>query len=61
MQSARGLTIILLSCYNKGRHVKLNIALARGRGDIEKKNLEKKKTIAMDEERNMKEYMKYDE
>lgn len=61
VQSARGLTIIPLSCYNKGRHVKLNIALARGRGDIEKKNLEKKKTIAMNEERDMKEYMKYDE
>ncbi|CAN5217484.1 SsrA-binding protein SmpB [soil metagenome] len=61
VQSAKGLTIIPLSCYNKGRHVKLNIALARGRGDIEKKNREKKVTMARNEERDMKEYMKYDE
>jgi SsrA-binding protein len=61
IQSARGLTIIPLTCYNKGRRIKLSIALARGQGNIEKKNQEKKATMALDEERDMKEYMKYDE
>ena len=58
LQSAKGLTLIPISCYNKGRHLKMGIALSRGRGDIEKKNVEKKATMARNQQRDMKEYMK---
>jgi SsrA-binding protein len=55
--SAR-LTIAPLSCYNKGVNFKIEIALVRGRGEIEKKKLEKKIDIEREEERKMKEYLK---
>ena len=53
-----GLTIIPVSCYNKKNLIKLEIALARGRKDIEKRRLEKKRDIEREKEREAKEYMK---
>ncbi|MCX7955670.1 MAG: SsrA-binding protein SmpB [Patescibacteria group bacterium] len=55
---AGGLTIAPKSCYNKGRLLKLEIALARGRKDIEKRKLEKKKDIIREKEKEAKEYLK---
>ncbi|OGK10132.1 SsrA-binding protein [Candidatus Roizmanbacteria bacterium RIFCSPHIGHO2_01_FULL_35_10] len=53
-----GLTIVPVSCYNKDSLIKLEIALAKGRKGLEKKKLEKKRDIALDEEREAKEYLK---
>ena len=47
-----------VSCYNKGVNFKIEIALVKGRGEIGKKKLEKRKDIEREEERRMKEYMK---
>ncbi|MFA5135939.1 MAG: SsrA-binding protein SmpB [Patescibacteria group bacterium] len=52
------LTLAPLSCYNKGRRIKLKIALARPRKDIEKRKLEKMRDVKRGEEREMKEYLK---
>lgn len=52
------LTVAPLACYTKGSLVKLEIALARGRKDIEKRKLEKKRDVALAEKREAKEYMK---
>lgn len=57
MQGER-LTIIPLSCYNKGSLIKLEIALARGKKDIEKRKREKEKDIEREEKRQVKEYLK---
>ena len=59
MHGASGLTIVPLSCYNKGSLIKIEIALVRGRKDIEKRKIEKKREIARKEKREAKEYMKY--
>ncbi|MEK7633760.1 MAG: SsrA-binding protein SmpB [Patescibacteria group bacterium] len=53
-----GLTLAPVSCYNKGPHIKLEIALVKGRKDIEKRKIEKKRDIKIREEREMKEYVK---
>jgi len=58
LNSGRGLTIVPVSCYNKGQLIKLEIALAKARGEIGKKKLEKKRDIKREEEREMKEYIK---
>jgi len=58
LKSARGLTIIPVSCYNKGALIKLEIALAKGRKEIEKKKLAKEKEIKREKEKEMKEYLK---
>jgi len=52
------LAIVPVSCYNKHNLLKLEIALARGRKEIEKKKLEKKRDIALEEKREAKEYLK---
>lgn len=57
MKSSR-LTIAPKSCYNKGKLIKLEIALARGRKDIEKRKLEKQKDIMINEKKEIKEYIK---
>lgn len=57
MQGER-LTIVPLSCYNKGGIIKLEIALVRGRKDIEKRKKEKEKDIKREEKREAKEWMK---
>ena len=53
-----GLTLTPVSCYNREPHIKLEIALVKGRKDIEKRKLEKKRDIKIREEREMKEYVK---
>lgn len=53
-----GLTLAPVSCYNKGPHIKIEIALVRGRKDIEKRKIEKKRDVKIREEREMKEYVK---
>src|SRR3989344_3321979 len=58
LKSASGLTIAPYSCYNKGRYIKLKIALVKGRRDLEKRKLEKGRDIEREGKREMKEYMK---
>lgn len=53
-----GLTLAPVACYNKGPLIKLEIALVKGRKDIEKRKLEKKRDIQLREEREAKEYVK---
>lgn len=58
LSSSRGLTLVPILCYNKGSRVKLKIALVRGRRDVEKRKLEKAKTIKRSIDRELKEYVK---
>lgn len=58
LASSPSLTIIPLSCYNKGRKFKLEIALSRGRKNLEKRKREKVKDIAREQKREAKEYLK---
>jgi len=53
-----GLTLAPVSCYNKGHHIKLEIALVKGRKDIEKRKVEKQRDIKIREEREIKEYVR---
>ena len=53
-----GLTLAPVSCYNKGPLIKLEIALVKGRKDIEKRKIEKKRDIKIREDREIKEYVK---
>lgn len=56
--ASAGLTLAPKSCYNKGPLIKLEIALVKGRKDIEKRKLEKKRDIKRNEKREAKEYLK---
>jgi len=56
--ASKGFSIVPISCYNKGPYIKLEIALVRGRRDLEKKKIQKKQEIIRDEKRDMKEYLK---
>ncbi|MFZ2206067.1 MAG: SsrA-binding protein SmpB [Microgenomates group bacterium] len=56
--AAKGLTLVPLSCYSQGPYIKIEVAVVRGRRDLEKKNVEKKKEIVRNEKREMKEWMK---
>jgi len=58
MQSGKGLTIIPVSCYNKGSFLKLEIALAEGRKETEKRRLEKRKKMEREEEKEVKEWLR---
>ncbi len=58
IKGGRGLTVVPLSCYNKGALVKLEIALARGRRKFEKKKVEKEREMKREIEREMKEYLR---
>lgn len=58
IQSAAGLTVVPVSCYNKGNLIKLEIALVKGRKSIERKKLEKERDIKRQEKRQAKEYLK---
>jgi SsrA-binding protein len=57
--SGGSLTLAPVSCYNKGGLIKLEIALVKGRKDIEKRKLEKKRDIERQEKREVKEYLKH--
>ena len=56
--ASKGLTIVPVSCYNQGPYLKLEIALVRGRRDLERKKIQKKNEIVRNEKRDMKEYLK---
>lgn len=58
LQAGGRLTIIPIACYTKGRHIKLSIALARAKGEIAKKIVERREEIKRSQEREMKEYLK---
>lgn len=58
LQGAGKLTIIPIACYTKGRRIKLSIALAKARGEIGTKRLEKARDIERDQKREVKEYLK---
>lgn len=58
LKSSR-LTLVPKSCYNKGSLVKIEVALVRGRKDIEKRKLEKKRDIERQQEKEIKEYVKF--
>jgi SsrA-binding protein len=50
LQAQQGMSIIALSCYNKGRNIKLEIALARGKKKYEKREDLKKRDAAREVE-----------
>lgn len=52
------LTLIPMSCYTKGRHIKLSIALAKGRGEIAKKKRERVEDVKRNQKQEMKEYLR---
>ena len=58
LAAADRLTLIPISCYNKGPLLKVEIALSKGRKDIEKRKLVKQRDIRIAEEREAKDYMK---
>jgi SsrA-binding protein len=58
IRGASGLTMVPVSCYNKGSLIKLKIAVVRGRRDLEKRKREKGRDIARNERREAKEYTK---
>ena len=58
LQSGGNLTMAPVSCYNKGHLIKLEIALVKGRKDVEKRKLDKAKDVERAEKREAKEYMK---
>jgi SsrA-binding protein len=58
MQTAAGLTVAPVSCYNKHGLIKLEIALVKPRREIGKKKYEKQQKIQRIQEREAKEYMK---
>lgn len=53
-----GLTIVPTACYNRNGVLKLEIALAKGRKDQQKRKFDKQKKIKRDEKRQAKEYIK---
>lgn len=52
------LTIIPVSCYNKGHLIKLEIALAKGKKTWERKKVEKDRDVKRQTEKEIKEYGK---
>jgi len=58
LRGSSGLTVVPVSCYNKGPHIKLEIALARGRRDVEKRKYDKEKDVERNEKREAKEWMR---
>ncbi|PIV08315.1 SsrA-binding protein [Candidatus Roizmanbacteria bacterium CG03_land_8_20_14_0_80_39_12] len=56
--ASKGFTLVPVSCYSQGPYIKIEIAVARGRKDLEKKKIQKKQDIIRNEKREMKEYLK---
>ncbi len=56
--ATKGLSVVPVSCFSQGPYLKLEIALVRGRRDLEKKKIQKKQEVIRDEKREMKEYLK---
>jgi len=47
------LTLVPVSCYTKGRNIKVEIALAKGKKEYQKKEIKKKKDIEREVEREL--------
>ena len=58
-QLEKGLTIIPISCYNKGRNLKIEIALARGKKKFDKRETIKKRDWQRELQRTFKSRLKY--
>jgi SsrA-binding protein len=58
LQGGGNITIAPISVYEKGRMLKVEIALAKGRKDIEKRKLVKQRDVRLEQKREAKEYMK---
>lgn len=58
LQAGGNITIAPISVYEKGRILKVEIALAKGRKNIEKRKLVKQRDVALEQKREAKEYMK---
>jgi len=58
LQSARGLTVAPISCYNKSSLIKCEIALVRARKEIGTKKYEKQKDLEREKEKEAREYLK---
>ena len=58
LTSGRGLTVVPMSCYNKGALLKLEVAIVRGRKDLQKRKYDKQKTIARNQKREAKEFIR---
>lgn len=56
--ASKGFTIVPVSCYSQGPYIKLEIALVRGRRDLERKKIQIKQDVIRNEKREMKEYLK---
>lgn len=56
--ASKGFTIVPVACFSKGPYIKFEIALVRGRRDLEKKKIQKKQEVVRDEKRDMKEFLK---
>ncbi|NLE07033.1 MAG: SsrA-binding protein SmpB [Parcubacteria group bacterium] len=54
MESQKGLTIVPISVYNKGRKVKLEIAVVRGKKQFDKRETIKKRDTERELRRNLK-------
>lgn len=54
IQGSGRLTLAPVSCYNKGSLIKLEIALVRGRRDVEKRKHDKKKKLERQAQRELK-------
>ena len=50
----KGLTIVPLSLYNKGRHIKVEIAVAKGKKNYDKRESVKKREVDREVQRKMK-------
>lgn len=58
LNAGGNITIAPISVYTKGTMLKVEIALAKGRKDVEKRKLVKQRDVALEEKREAKEYMK---
>lgn len=52
-EATKGLTIVPISVYNKGRFLKLDIAIARGKKEFDKREAIKKRDVERDLNRNL--------
>jgi SsrA-binding protein len=52
-EKTKGLTIVPISVYNKGRFIKLDLAIARGKKKFDKRQAIKKRDVERDLKRNL--------
>lgn len=58
LKAAKGLTIIPLALYTKGNLIKIEIALSKGKTDMEKRKHEKARDVTRAIDKELKDYMK---